>query len=154
MSTHTARPRDSRAPGSHPGPHGASARRAIRLRALAVVSAVVAALAVWVVAVPVLGVPLRAVTAPEAAGQVVGAGAVATAAAVASLAGWGLLTLLERTTRRARTAWTAVAAAVAVVSLAGPLTAGATPAATVVLVLLHLVVAGVLVSALRRTTGR
>lgn len=59
------------------------------------------------------------------------------------LAGWALLTLLRKVTRKAETVWRVIASLVLVVSLLGPL--GATSVATgVVLVTMHLVVGGVL----------
>ncbi len=71
-------------------------------------------------------------------------------AVLTGLAGWALLTVLERLTKRARTAWTAIALVLLLVSLAGPLSA-TTPAATVGLAALHLVVAAVLIIGLRRS---
>jgi hypothetical protein len=71
-------------------------------------------------------------------------------AAVASLAGWGLLAVLERTTRRARSVWTSVAVAVFVLML--PSLPGCTAAEGFVLVLLHTAVAVPLVVGLRRTS--
>ncbi|MGK5741163.1 DUF6069 family protein [Micromonospora sp. URMC 103] len=79
--------------------------------------------------------------------------AVVAAAAVAALAGWALLALLERTTARARVVWTAIAVAVLLVSLTGPL-GGIGAGAKATLVLLHLSVGAVLIAGLpRRPAG-
>jgi hypothetical protein len=81
------------------------------------------------------------------------AGNVVFASALASLAGWALLAVLERVTTRARTIWTSIAVVVAVLSLGGPLTAAAvTTASRAVLAALHVVVAAVLIPLLARTS--
>jgi hypothetical protein len=64
-----------------------------------------------------------------------------------------LLAVLERLTRRARAAWTVCAVAALIASLAGPL-AAQTTAASMVLAGLHLLVAGVLITGLRRSARR
>ncbi|MGI8875559.1 MAG: DUF6069 family protein [Egibacteraceae bacterium] len=125
-----------------------------RARLLAVVSTILAALALWTVAEPILGVDLREpARAAGGATRAIGPLNIVLASAVASLAGWGLLAALERLTVRARTAWTATAVVVALVSLGGPLSgAGITAANKVVLALLHIVVAAVLIPLLSRTS--
>ena len=75
----------------------------------------------------------------------VGLGIVTAAAAGASLAGWGLLALLQRRTARAREVWTIIATAVLLVSLPGPLFADASTGARISLTLMHVVVAAVLI---------
>ncbi|RCK68574.1 hypothetical protein DT076_15175 [Desertihabitans brevis] len=116
-------------------------------RALLVLPAAVAVAAlVWTLAVVVGGLALTART--GAVVQTIGLGSVLAAAAVAGSAGWAVASLLTRVSRRARTVWTVLACLVAVLSLAGPLTAGTTPGAVAVLVLLHLVVAAVVVPGL------
>ena len=139
--TTTATPRRVTAP-SH---------RQLRLRAFAVIAAVLAALVVWSVAVPLLGVGLTVRTTPGSSVQTIGAGFVVAVSLLASLLGWGLLAALERRTQRAGTVWTAAAGVVLVLSLAGPLTAAVTTGGKVSLVALHLSVAAVLISLLRRT---
>lgn len=118
--------------------------RARALRPLGVAAATLAGLAVWVLAGPVLGVELTASAGTGgSAGTgelVVGPVSVAAAGLVAGLAGWGLLTVLERTVTRPRTVWTVVAVAVLVLSLAGPLVQAATPAAALSLVAMHVAV--------------
>ena len=121
------------------------------LRAAAVVGAVVAAVLVWIAAVPVAGVHLEVLMGGET--EAVTLRAVVVVALGAGLLGWALLAALEWRVRRAVAIWTAIALAVTLLSLLGPLTAATSTAAAVVLVCLHLVVAAVLIPALRRTSS-
>ncbi|WP_405108899.1 DUF6069 family protein [Micromonospora sp. NBC_01405] len=123
-----------------------AARR--RIRALAVLAATAATHTVWYAATGPAGidVEVRSGTGP----QPLAPGAVAAATLLAGLAGWALLALLERRTRRARGLWTAVAVAVLLLSLAGPVTEGVGTAATVTLLALHLVAGAVLIPVLGR----
>lgn len=127
----------------HPGP----------ARALGVAGATAAAVAVWAIAVPGLGIRL-VIRFGSGSPQTVHAGLVVGAALVASLCGWGLLTVLERRTRHARAVWTAAAVAVTVASLSLPLSAGITAATVTALALMHLAVAAILIPALRRSAAR
>jgi len=120
-----------------------------RIRVMGVAGAVLAALAVWAIAVPLLGTDLL-IRFGSGAAQGVGLGYVVGASLVASLAGWGLLALMERRTARALTIWTGVAVVVLVVSLTLPLTAGTTTSARAALALMHVAVAAVLIPTLRR----
>jgi len=86
----------------------------------------------------------------NAAAQDVGLGLVLTAGLVGSLAGLGLLVLLEKVTSRAVTIWTAVAVVVLLASLTLPLVAGTTTPAKVALALMHVAVASVLIATFRR----
>jgi Family of unknown function (DUF6069) len=126
-----------------------------RARALAVIAAALAALAVWLITDPLLGIDLTAPTAPgsEELMSITPALVAGTSLAVA-LAGWALLALLERFTAHARTIWTAIALLVALLSLAGPLSALAstTAANAVALALMHLAVAAVLLPILAGTS--
>lgn len=140
--TTTAQPRSSSSANAGPG------RRRL-LRAGAVAGAAAAAGLVWVLAVPVAGVDLAVRMGEQV--QDVGLGAIVGTALAAGLLGWALLAVLESRSRRAVGVWTAVALAVLVLSLAGPLTSAVTGAAAAVLVALHLAVAGMLIPALRRT---
>ena len=72
--------------------------------------------------------------------------------AVFGLLGWGSLALLERFTRRARAIWTALAVAVALLSIVPIFLEQATSGTRIALTVLHLAVAVVLVPAFRRTT--
>jgi hypothetical protein len=122
-----------------------------RARALAVIAAALAALAVWLITDPLLGIDLSAPTAPGSQElQPITPALVAGTSLVVALAGWALLALLERFTARARTIWTAIALLVALLSLAGPLSALAstTAANAVALALMHLAVAAVLIPGL------
>lgn len=115
-------------------------------RLLTIAAAVAATLAVWLAAVPILGVELAA----RAGGRTieVGPGAVVIATVVAGLAGWALLALLERLTLRARAIWTAIAAAVLVLSMLGPL-GGIGAASQLTLALMHLAAGAVVIAGLR-----
>ena len=123
------------------------------LRALGAVGATAAAVVVWAIAVPGLGTHLL-IRFGSGTPQTVTGGLVAGAALLASLCGWGLLTVLERRTRHARAIWTAAAVTVTAASLSLPLIAGTTAATAAALSLMHLAVAGVLIPALRRNPAR
>ncbi|RJK98327.1 hypothetical protein D5H78_01030 [Vallicoccus soli] len=121
-------------------------------RALTAPAAALAALVTWALAVPVLDVDLA--VRQGGTETTVAAPAVAAAAVVAALAGWALLAVLERAVRRPRTAWTAVAGVVLVLSLGAPLGSGVGGGAQAVLALLHVVVGAVVVAGLRPTARR
>lgn len=119
-------------------------------RASAVLGATAAATVGWAVAVLALGVDLHATTGGQTVS--VGVGAVVAASLGAGVLGWAALALLERTTRRPLGRWTALAVLVTLASLGGPLSAGDAPASVVTLAGLHVLVAAVLIPALRRTS--
>jgi hypothetical protein len=125
----------------------ASVKPKTKDRALTVFLTALSTVIVWTVAVPLAGVSL---TVNLGAGQQMDVGlfAVLAATIVVGLAAWGLLSLLERWTSRARTIWTTAALAVLLVSLAGPLSAVET-SAKLTLVLMHLVAGGLLIPMLR-----
>lgn len=130
---------------------GAAPRRRARLVAVAV--AVGAALAIWVVAELVFGFELQSPAFPGQPSSDIGPAIVVATAAIASLAGWGLLAALERVTARARALWTVTTLVVLVASLGGPLSGtGITAANRAVLTLMHLAVGAVLIPALARTS--
>jgi len=122
-------------------------------RSLVAAAAVAAALLVWTIAVPVLGLT---VTVPDSPGSSdrseLELGPVLITAALAALAGWALLALLERFTPRARALWTVIAVAVAVLTL--PYLPGFTVTERVVIATMHLALAGVLIPGLRLTGPR
>lgn len=123
-----------------------------RARAFAVLAGVLAAAAIWVVSVPVLGHRLVVAGQPGEPPLEVGLVPVIILALVPSLAGWGLLAILERRTRTARRAWTTVALVVLAISFL-PLTGPGTPGLTkAVLAFMHLAVAAVLIPTLTRTS--
>jgi hypothetical protein len=130
--------------------YAATATGVGRTRALGVAGAVLAAVAVWAVAVPLSGTHLL-IRFGSGAAQSIGIDYVIGASLAASLAGWGLLALLERRTARARRIWTGIACVVVVLSLSLPLTAGITMSSKVALALMHVAVAGVLIPAMRRS---
>ncbi|MDQ7906321.1 DUF6069 family protein [Phytohabitans sp. ZYX-F-186] len=123
------------------------ARPVARTRAVWIVGAAAATGVVWAAARG-LGADLtadgRAVTLP----------AVLVTTVLVGLAAWALLALLERLTRHAATAWTCVAVAVLLLSLAGPVGAARTGGGTAALLAMHLAAAAVLVPGLRRTAAR
>ena len=120
-----------------------------RNRILGVAGATLAAVAVWAIEVPLLGINLQTQF-PNSAPLGVSIGAVVVSASAGSLAGWGLLALLERRYARARTIWTGIAIAVLLASFSLPLSAGTTTATKVGLAIMHLAVAAVLIPTLRR----
>ncbi|MEV4875825.1 DUF6069 family protein [Streptomyces cyaneofuscatus] len=124
----------------------------VRTRALAVVAAVVLDALIWVLAETAFDIDLRI---PDGPGSTttgeLALPAVIISVAVVSLAGWGLLALLERLTGRARTVWTAIASAVVLLSLFAPLfSEGLTTGNRITLVCLHLAVGAVLIPAYRK----
>lgn len=122
-------------------------------RALGVVGAVIAAVAVWAIAVPLLGVQLL-VRFGTGASESVGISYVIGASVIGSLAGWGLLVLLERRTSRARAIWTAIAVVAVLMSLSLPLYAGVSTSTKITLAVMHAGVAAVLIPVMRRGSGR
>ncbi|MFI1418785.1 DUF6069 family protein [Streptomyces sp. NPDC020731] len=109
--------------------------------------AVLAPVLVWLVTDPLLGHRLRIADGEQTLD--IGAAPVAAVALLASLSGWGLLAVLERSgARRARTIWTGVAGAVLAVSFL-PLTGDGMDGGTrASLALMHLAVAAVLIPGL------
>ena len=116
----------------------------------AVLGATAAATAIWAVATTV-GAELTVSFGPGQPIQKITVVNVVVAALVGSLAGWGLLALLRRFTAKARAVWTVIAIVVALLSLAGPLSAIASAGTKMSLVAMHLAVATVLIVVLRRT---
>ena len=120
-----------------------------RNRILGVAGATLAAVAVWTIEVPFLGIRLQTQFG-NAAPQSVGIGAVVFSSLAGSLAGWGLLAILERRFARARAIWTGIAIAVLLASFSLPISAGTTTTTKVALAMMHLAVAAVLIPTLRR----
>ena len=129
--------------------------RPARSRLVAVLSATAAATAVWLIVDPVLGNDLRVEmgSADQARVMDVGLALVVVTALLSSLAGWGLLELLERFRSDGARLWAIAAVVVTVLSLSGPLVGAITVATTVALIAMHLAVAVVLVPLLVRTSG-
>ena len=124
-------------------PAAARTRPSRRRRALAVLGAAAATLTVWAVAGPLAGVDLGVHVGSGT--QHIGPATVVAVSILAGLAGWALLAVLEHFTPRARAIWTTAAVTVLALSLAGPLSGGATTAAKVALTGMHLAAAGVLI---------
>lgn len=133
--------------------YASSVHQARSRRAAAVVAAVMAAALVWAVSVSLLGVNL-AVRFGSGSVQTVSVGYVIGASLIASLLSWLLLSVLERRTSHARAIWTALAFLVLIASLGLPLSAAVTTSSRVTLIAMHLLVAGVLIPALRSTSPR
>jgi hypothetical protein len=127
-------------------PIDAKTRPTRRRRALAVLGAAAATLTAWAVAGPLAGVDLRVHVGSGT--QHVGPATVVAVSVLVGLAAWALLAALEHFSPRAPTIWTAIALAALALSLAGPLTSGATTAAKMALTGMHLAAAAVLVPAL------
>lgn len=127
------------------------ARRPRRVRPLAAAGGVLAAAAVWIIEVPLLGVSLS-IRFGSGHLQTIGIGQIIGVSLAASLLGWLLLTVLEKRTAHARAAWTVIAVVALVASLALPLTAATTTAATVGLIVMHIAVAAAVIPALASTS--
>ncbi|WP_051476856.1 DUF6069 family protein [Arthrobacter sp. Br18] len=112
--------------------------------------AAAAALAIWLVAVPIAGIQL---TVGIGAGQPINItpAPILIASTASGLVAWALLVVLSRFLARGYTVWMIMAAVVLILSVSGPITAEATTATRVVLVLMHAVVATTLVLGLPRT---
>lgn len=123
-----------------------------RRRWLAVAGATVAAVLPWTAA-QASGEELRVVSAGLPP-MVVNLPMVVSAVIAVSLAGWGLLALLERRTDRARRIWTTVAVAVLLISLVPLPTVEATTATRVYLALMHIAVGVVLIPGLLAGTAK
>jgi hypothetical protein len=121
------------------------------IRLISCIAAALAAGLTFAVLHSIAGIDLAARTGTTV--QHITLAAVVLAAGISSVAGWGLLALLERFTTRARAARTAIAiTALALSLIAGP-TAGVTTAAKAGLTALHLVVGAVVIGGLRRSTA-
>jgi hypothetical protein len=118
-------------------------------RWVTVLGAMAAGIAVWTVIHPFMGVDLEVRTGGST--QQVSQLAVALTSLLVGFAGWATLSALERFTRRPRTAWIVVAGVVLALSLLGPLVA-VTTGAKVGLLVLHVIVGGILLVGLARTT--
>lgn len=127
-----------------------TALRTRAVRAGVVLGAVAVAFVVWAVGVLLAGGD--PVVSQGSALRPVGPVAAAVTAGLAGLAGWGLLTALERfVPRRARLTWTIIAAVVLALSMTGPLGSGVDVASTVTLAGMHLAVGATLILGLARS---
>ena len=120
------------------------------VRAAGTAGAVGAAVTIWLLARFGAGVTLRqpAFSATSHPGHLA-IGFVIVVAAVASLAGWGVTSLIGRTTRRPRANWVIIATAATMVSLSMPFSGhGITVTQRLALACMHLAVAAVLIPVL------
>ncbi len=128
-----------------------------RARLLAVAAVVAAALGLWAVYHLAFGIDLRS---PASFGEygttsAVGPGNVAFVSALAALAAWGLLAVLERLTSRARRVWLVIALLALALSLGGPLSGtGVTTANRMELLGFHLLAGAVLIPLMYRTSPK
>jgi Family of unknown function (DUF6069) len=123
-----------------------------KARAGAVIAGVLAALAVWglaKIAVHDLRQPAFGTATPQGLNVAVVVGA----ALIGGLLGWSSLAIGERLTARGRRLWIGTALVALLLSLAAPLSGhGVSAGNRVALILLHLVVAGVVIPMLYRTS--
>jgi FtsH-binding integral membrane protein len=133
------------APATHDQKHG-------RTRALCAAGGALTAIAVWIIEVPLMGLHLS-IRFGSGHPQTIGIGPVIGVSLAASLLGWLLLAALDQRTPRARAAWTGTALVVLAASLALPLSAATTTAATIGLIVMHVAVAAVVIPAMG-ATGR
>jgi len=125
------------------------ARRLQRL--MFVAAAVVGAVVVWGIATAA-GVKLLQPAQGTATPMELGVGMVIFASAFATLAGWGLLALLEKFVGNPRRTWTIVAVIFLVLSFGGPLTGtGVTTANRLVLLAMHIVVGAIFIPLMARS---
>ncbi|MEV3939210.1 DUF6069 family protein [Glycomyces sp. NPDC049804] len=111
-----------------------------------VLAAPVAALVLWAAAaIADIDLTVDQAGTPLTVGPVL----IVLACLIVGSAAWGLLAVLERFTARAGLIWSIIAAAVLAFSLTGPL-AAATTAAMLVLMGMHVVTGGILVTGLVR----
>ncbi|MFC9242920.1 DUF6069 family protein [Streptomyces sp. NPDC057136] len=123
----------------------------VRLRAVAVGAATVAALVVWGIG-KAAGAELNVVQAEGDPAMEVGFAAVAVSALFSALLGWGVLALLEKfAPARSLIVWTVLTSAVALLSLMPVLFSDASTGTKVVLPLAHLAVAAVVIPLMRRS---
>lgn len=122
-------------------------RNVHRRRSLTVVAAMATATAGWGIAHSLLGIDLTVGSGDSV--RHIDSLAVTLTALGTGLAAWGLLTVLERFTAKARTTWTWIAVIVLAASMLGPLGATSAPAMAA-FASLHLLVGGILIWGMRR----
>ncbi|HYI13796.1 MAG TPA: DUF6069 family protein [Thermomicrobiales bacterium] len=120
-------------------------------RALAVAAAVVINVVILTIGRLVNGeFPVATVGSDD---QTIGYVQVVGVTAVNGLVAWGLLALLERTTSRATTIWTAIAGIMFVLSMLGPIDGGVNTSSKIVLVLLHVGAAATIIPLMRSSSA-
>jgi hypothetical protein len=120
-----------------------------KARAMAIVDAI--ALNVVILAIARLVTGDWPVATVDGDAQTIGLVPVILVTLIAGLVAWGVLALLERMTANARTVWTAIAVAVFLLSLLGPLGGGVGTSSTIVLALMHIGAAATIIPLMRRS---
>jgi hypothetical protein len=127
-----------------------SSRRKHRL--VAVVAGVAIAVLGWLLIEPTMGIDLRGPSLGTRESQDIVLGLAIAGSLIPSLGAWGLLALLERFASHPRRVWTMLTLVGLVLSLGGPLSgSGITAGDRLLLVVLHLGVAGAVIPLLYRT---
>lgn len=121
-----------------------------RTRALCAAGGALAAAIAWMIEVPLMGIDLS-IRFGSGHPQTIGVGQVIGVSLAASLLGWLLLAVLDKRTPRARATWTSAALVALVASLALPLSAATTAAATAGLIVMHLAVAAIVIPSMGRS---
>lgn len=122
-----------------------------QMRAMAIVEAIVVNIVILIIGRFIVGeFPVATVSGDD---ETIGFGPVILVTALVGLVAWGLLALLERTTARAKTIWTAIALAVLALSLFGPLGSGVNTSSKVVLACMHLGAAAPIIPIFRRSVA-
>lgn len=128
--------------------------KVIAFRLAAVAGSAAAALAVWALARFTGSMPLHTPAFGGSQPASLPPGFAVVIAALASLAGWATLTLIERTTRRPRRNWMITSVVLTMLSLPAPLSGhGISGGNRLALAGMHLAVAAVLIPILAATTG-
>ena len=118
-----------------------------RIQHATVAAAAASAAVTWAIVAHVARVRLS-VRFPHSAVSSVGLGTIVAAASVATLLGWGLLTVLESRARKPRRIWIATAVVIFFASLGLPIAFATSVSATIGLIAIHLTVAAVTVTGL------
>ena len=122
-----------------------------QIREMAIVAAIVVNVIILVVGRLAIG-EFPVATAGEGE-RTVGFGQVILMTGMSGLIAWGLLAILERTTSRAKTIWTAIAVIAFLLSIVGPIDGGVDTASKIVLVLMHVGAAATIIPLMRRTVA-
>lgn len=138
-------------PEAQPDSQEATVNTIRRNRHLTVSATVAGAAASWAVVTQVAGVHLG-VRFPHSAATTVALGPVIGASVTATLLGWVVLAVMEPRVANPRRNWTVVALAVAAASLALPAAFATTLAAAAGLASIHMIVAAVAITGMRRSS--
>lgn len=126
-----------------------------KARLVTVALAALGAVAVWAIAELGLGIDLRSPVFPDGSQHDVDVQRVLVVAVVGSLVGWALLAALERFTVRGPRLWVALATVALLLSLGGPFGgSGITTSNRIALAAMHVVVGGIVIGGLYRSSPR